>query len=293
MSDVAETAAELQNALTKIDGSLVEDKRYSISVHYRLVATEQIAAIETAVDQAIVRHPRLKKRLGKKVFELRPALPWDKGKAVIWLMETIDETGTGTLPIYVGDDETDEDAFRALADVGVGVLVSDEPRRTAASYRLRDTEETRRFLARLAAGGGSMRSWHLVQKGYLPEEEGYREALFTLGNGYFATRGAAPECIADGIHYPGTYLAGGYNRLQTEMAGRIIENEDLVNLPNWLPLQVRVLDGPWFHVDRAHLRDYCQRLDTQHGIFERDLTFIDDQDDFIDLCFQGARVFNL
>ena len=123
-----------------------------------------------------------------------------------------------------------------------------------------------------------MRSWHLVQKGYLPEEEGYREALFTLGNGYFATRGAAPECIADGIHYPGTYLAGGYNRLQTEMAGRIIENEDLVNLPNWLPLQVRVLDGPWFHVDRAHLRDYCQRLDTQHGIFERDLTFIDDQD---------------
>mgnify|MGYP000467614629 CR=1 FL=1 len=56
------------------------------------------------------------------------------------------------LVLYLGDDETDEDAFRALADVGVGVLVSDEPRRTAASYRLRDTEETRRFLARLAAG---------------------------------------------------------------------------------------------------------------------------------------------
>ena len=123
-----------------------------------------------------------------------------------------------------------------------------------------------------------MRSWHLVQKGYAPEEEDYREALFTLGNGYFATRGAAPECMADGVHYPGTYLAGGYNRLQTEMAGRIIENEDLVNLPNWLPLQVRVLDGPWFHVDRAELRDYCQRLDTQHGIFERDLTFVDGQD---------------
>jgi trehalose-phosphatase len=152
VSDVAETAAELQNALAKIDGSLVEDKRYSISVHYRLVATEQIAAVEAAVDQAIVRHPRLKKRLGKKVFELRPGLPWDKGKAVIWLMETIAEDGTSMLPIYVGDDVTDEDAFRALADVGVGVLVSDEPRRTAASYRLRDTEETRRFLARLAAG---------------------------------------------------------------------------------------------------------------------------------------------
>ena len=110
-----------------------------------------------------------------------------------------------------------------------------------------------------------MRSWHLVQKGYLPEEEGYREALFTLGNGYFATRGAAPECIADGIHYPGTYLAGGYNRLQTEMAGRIIENEDLVNLPNWLPLRVRVAGEPWFHVDRAELRDYRQALADDAG----------------------------
>ncbi|MEJ2516140.1 MAG: glycosyl hydrolase family 65 protein [Gammaproteobacteria bacterium] len=120
-----------------------------------------------------------------------------------------------------------------------------------------------------------MRRWHLVRQDYTPGEEGYREALFTLGNGYFATRGAAPECVADGVHYPGTYLAGGYNRLQTEIAGRTIENEDLVNLPNWLPLRVRVADGPWFHVDRAELRDYSQRLDTRRGVFERDLSFVD------------------
>jgi alpha,alpha-trehalase len=122
-----------------------------------------------------------------------------------------------------------------------------------------------------------MRGWHLVRDGYAPDEEAYREALFTLGNGYFATRGAALECGADGVHYPGTYLAGGYNRLESEVAGRVIENEDLVNLPNWLPLRVRVADGPWFHVDEAELRDYCQRLDTQHGIFERDLSFVDGQ----------------
>ncbi len=122
-----------------------------------------------------------------------------------------------------------------------------------------------------------MRSWHLTREGYAPEDEGYREALFTLGNGYFATRGCAPECVADGIHYPGTYLAGGYNRLQTEMAGRTIENEDLVNLPNWLPLKVRVQDQPWFHVDQAELRDYRQRLDTQRGVFARDLRFVDGQ----------------
>ncbi len=120
-----------------------------------------------------------------------------------------------------------------------------------------------------------MRSWDLVRDDYVPGDEAYREALFTLGNGYFATRGAAAECAADGVHYPGTYLAGGYNRLHTEIAGRIIENEDLVNLPNWLPLRIRVAGGSWFHVDRAQLRDYCQRLDTRRGVFERDLSFVD------------------
>ena len=67
-------------------------------------------------------------------------------------------------------------------------------------------------------------------------QEGLREALCTVGNGYFATRGAAPESRADGTHYPGTYIAGCYNELRTEIAGRTVENESLVNAPNWLPL---------------------------------------------------------
>ena len=71
-----------------------------------------------------------------------------------------------------------------------------------------------------------MNSWSLVYEGFDPKQEGLREALCTLGNGYFATRGAAPESEADGVHYPGTYLAGGYNRLKTEVSARIIENED-------------------------------------------------------------------
>jgi len=69
-----------------------------------------------------------------------------------------------------------------------------------------------------------MNPWILEYDGFDPKEESLREALCTLGNGYFATRGAAPESRADSIHYPGTYLAGGYNRLQTEIAGRVIEN---------------------------------------------------------------------
>ena len=90
--------------------------------------------------------------------------------------------------------------------------------------------------------------WTLSYEGFDPALEGRREALFTLGNGYFATRGAVPEAVADGVQYPGTYLAGGYNRLTTDIAGRAVENEDLVNWPNWLPLAVRPDDGAseWF-----------------------------------------------
>ena len=80
-----------------------------------------------------------------------------------------------------------------------------------------------------------MSAWTLVYEGFDPKQEGLREALCTLGNGHFATRGAVEYAEADGVHYPGTYLAGGYNRLISEINGHIVENEDLVNLPNWLP----------------------------------------------------------
>src|SRR3546814_16606622 len=74
-----------------------------------------------------------------------------------------------------------------------------------------------------------------------------REALCTLGNGYFATRGAFADASADGTHYPGTYVAGLYNRLETPIQDRLVENEDLVNLPNWLPLTFRI------EIGRAHV----------------------------------------
>ena len=113
--------------------------------------------------------------------------------------------------------------------------------------------------------------WTLCYEGFDPALEGRRESLFTLGNGYFATRGAAAEAVADGVHYPGTYLAGGYNRLTTEIAGRAIENEDLVNWPNWLPLAVRSDDAPeWFDPRNvAGLLQYRQDLDLRRGLYRR------------------------
>jgi len=115
--------------------------------------------------------------------------------------------------------------------------------------------------------------WSFVYEGFSPDQEGLREALCTLGNGYFATRGAAPEADADDVHYPGTYLAGGYNRLTTEIEGRTIENEDLVNLPNWLPLTFRIEGGDWFDLRKADILSYRQELDLKKGLLIRTVRF--------------------
>lgn len=120
-----------------------------------------------------------------------------------------------------------------------------------------------------------MTSWTLAYDEFVAEREGLREALCTLGNGYFATRGAAPESGADGIHYPGTYLAGGYNRLTTELAGRVIENEDLVNLPNWLVLGFRIAGGDWFNLRVVEVLGYRQELDLRRGLLTRRVRFRD------------------
>jgi alpha,alpha-trehalase len=118
-----------------------------------------------------------------------------------------------------------------------------------------------------------MSDWQWSYRDYQPEQERLREALCTLGNGYFATRGAAPESAADKIHYPGTYLAGGYNRAKSEIKGRVIENEDLVNLPNWLPLRLRFADGEWFDPARMELLEYRQTLEMRDGILVREIRF--------------------
>ncbi len=120
-------------------------------------------------------------------------------------------------------------------------------------------------------------AWSLVFEGFDPAKEGIREALCTLGNGYFATRGAAAGAQADDVHYPGTYLAGGYNRLRTDIAGRVVENEGLVNFPNWLALEFRIAEQDWFDARTVELLSYRQELDLRHGILLRSIRFEDGQ----------------
>ncbi len=123
-----------------------------------------------------------------------------------------------------------------------------------------------------------MHDWVFVYEGFSPEEESLREALCTLGNGYFATRGAAPESEADDIHYPGTYIAGGYNRLTTKIAGKEIENEDLVNIPNWLPINFRVEAEDWFSLQDVEVLSYRQELNLNKGVLSRLVRFRDKKD---------------
>ncbi|HEY8021729.1 MAG TPA: trehalose-phosphatase [Thermoanaerobaculia bacterium] len=146
---IAAVARRLGAELAGIPGILVEPKRFSVAVHHRLVADEFLPRIEAAVDRALAEHSDLKKAFGKKVFELRPAMDWDKGKALSWLLDRLAAGGPPPLPIYLGDDDTDEDAFREVAGRGIGILVADEPRDTAAEYGVRNTEEAREWLARL------------------------------------------------------------------------------------------------------------------------------------------------
>ena len=120
-------------------------------------------------------------------------------------------------------------------------------------------------------------AWLLVYDSFDPAEEMLREALCTLGNGYFAIRGAACEAQADDVHYPGTYLAGGYNRLKTEISGHVVENEDLVNMPNGLLLKFKIEGGDWFKLSEAEILSYRQELDIKQGILTRSVRFRDKQ----------------
>ncbi|PWC43163.1 trehalose-phosphatase [Azospirillum sp. TSO22-1] len=140
--------AALRQRLAAVPGALVERKRFAIAVHTRLVEPAAKPAVAAAVLAAAAGEADLRVTGGKEIHELRPNLPWDKGRAVLAL---IDALGLGSaVPVYIGDDETDEDAFRALAGRGIGIRVMDRPDDTAAAWSLGDPAEVRVFLERLA-----------------------------------------------------------------------------------------------------------------------------------------------
>ena len=145
--DLAEK--ELKEKLAGIPGALVERKRFSIAAHYRNVAGSDVSKVEQAVNKIAAHHGELRKIDNKKVYELQPNIDWNKGKAVLLVLQApqLDDV----FPIYIGDDLTDEDVFRALKERGVGIVVNKQPRLTAARYALKDPVEVERFLRDLSA----------------------------------------------------------------------------------------------------------------------------------------------
>jgi trehalose-phosphatase len=146
---IEEATREVETALAQVEGVVVEPKGFTVAVHYRMVAEGDLAQVESVVSGTVEARPELRLAHGKKVYEIRPELDWDKGKAVLWLLEALGLSGPEVLPLYLGDDVTDEDAFRALGTRGVGILVSTAPRPSAANYQLQDPREVTAFLEKL------------------------------------------------------------------------------------------------------------------------------------------------
>ncbi|MDZ7704694.1 MAG: trehalose-phosphatase [Trueperaceae bacterium] len=285
LPDLDEAEQQLNDRLADIAGASVERKRFAIAVHYRRAAAEDARQIEAAVDEVVRDRERLRKKGGKKIFELQPDVDWNKGRAVRWLLERLELNRADVVPVYIGDDVTDEDAFAALKGDGIGIRVGSPDAPTSADYLFEDPDALEQFFGRLlgrldarqGADDRDMRPWQLVYTRWNPDQQALREALCALGNGHIVTRGAFEESAADGTHYPGTYVAGGYNRLESEVSGRVIENEDLVNWPNWLPLTFRAEGGDWFDLDTVDLLDFDYRLDLRRGLLVRRLRFRDRQ----------------
>ncbi len=149
LRDLDDAEQELRAQLGSVSGTQVERKRFAIAVHYRNVADRDIAEVRQQVREVLRSHKRLRGAGGKKVLELLPQIQWDKGRAVLWLLEALELGQADVLPIYVGDDLTDEDAFRAVSDQGIGVRVGVPSQATSASYHLRDTREVQLFLGEL------------------------------------------------------------------------------------------------------------------------------------------------
>ncbi len=291
-----EVEARLRAQLADLPGVLLEPKKRSVAVHFRLVSPELQPRVKKAVNTIFSEHPKeLKVTPGKMVFDIQPNLDWDKGKAVFYLLQALDLDRNNVVPIYLGDDITDEDAFRALAGHGISIFVgsTSDPettnRATNADYLLNTTEEVEQFLNWLAAldpvkgapapprdeSRLTPQEWTLTYDAFEPEQERLREVLTSTGNGYFCTRGSAEWADVDNIHYPGTYAHGCYNRETTIMGGRPVLNEDLVNLPNWLVLKLRIGGDEPISLKNIELLSYQHEVDFRNAMVTRRLRFRD------------------
>ncbi|MEC7838461.1 MAG: trehalose-phosphatase [Chlamydiota bacterium] len=153
VSSINEAEKELRDRLSHIDGALIERKKYGVAAHYRLVDKGLVNEFKKIVEEVHHKHTNLRQTTGKKVIELLPKINWNKGKALLWLLSCLQLDREAVIPFYIGDDVTDEDAFKVLINKGVGVAVQDVPKSTFAKYTLKDPSAVQKFLQLLANEG--------------------------------------------------------------------------------------------------------------------------------------------
>ncbi|XP_021912448.1 probable trehalose-phosphate phosphatase D [Carica papaya] len=155
---IQEIKEVLQEKIKDIKGASIEDNKFCISVHYRRVHQEEVDNLKEIVKSTMDAYPNFCRSEGKKVVEVRPMIDWDKGRALDYLLDTLGfGNSTDFLPMYIGDDKTDEDAFKVIKSIGRGypIVVSSTPKETNALYSLQDTDEVMNFLMELANWGKS------------------------------------------------------------------------------------------------------------------------------------------
>ncbi|KAI4363657.1 hypothetical protein MLD38_019847 [Melastoma candidum] len=153
---IQEMIARIQKEIVKIQGARVEDNKFCVSVHYRQVKEEDLEMLEQKVVSVLQDYPDFRITRGKMVIEIRPSIEWNKGSALEYLLETLGlKDSSDVLPLYIGDDRTDEDAFEVIRKRGQGypIIVSSIPKETRALHSLRDPSQVLAFLERLARWG--------------------------------------------------------------------------------------------------------------------------------------------
>ncbi len=149
LPELDDAEQRLEQELRDLPGTQVERKRFAIAVHYRNAAEKHVPRIKEVAEHMAESYPHLKQSGGKKIIELKPDIDWDKGRALLWLLENLGLDDSSSFPIYIGDDLTDEDAFHVLQDRGAGVLVGEHGKQSKAKYRLESVDEVEQFLGRI------------------------------------------------------------------------------------------------------------------------------------------------
>lgn len=135
----------LREQFSDLPGVRVERKRFAIALHYREASPDAVQQMESALETILSDYPKLRQSSGKQIFELQPDVQWDKGQAILWLLDQLDLNQPDVMPIYLGDDTTDEDGFRAMCDRGIGIRVGADGDATQATYVLPDPDAVQQF----------------------------------------------------------------------------------------------------------------------------------------------------